>query len=90
MIPPQATLGSRRPLRQGSANGLWITSYWRRRRVELDDELELDLSELADDELDDFSVDVDFDFSAGLSDDFSDFSVDAGVELGASLPCPSR
>jgi hypothetical protein len=32
-------------------------------------ELELDLSEL-DDEVDDFSVDVDF--SAGLSDDFSD------------------
>lgn len=53
--------------------------------VELDDELELDLSGLADDELDDFSVDVDVDFSAGLSEDFS---VDDGVELGASLPLP--
>jgi hypothetical protein len=56
--------------------------------VELDFEVELDLSELADDELDDFSVEDDVDFSAGLSDDFSDFSVDAGVEVGDSLPLP--
>jgi hypothetical protein len=42
-------------------------------------ELELDLSEL-DDEVDDFSVDVDF--SAGLSEDFSDG--DEGLE--DSLP----
>ena len=48
--------------------------------MELDEEveLELDLSEL-DEELDDFSVDVDF--AAGLSADFS-----AGEELEDSVP----